>query len=136
MAYSQKIHTFNLVSHSKKLNEKTRYVSSNFQILYWKAEKSVFVHSSEDRTVMDFLLWWVKIIQILKKKRFKKIAFTFSEKSNYWQKSFLGVIRQNIAGWCQPPFCFQTFVDNAQQCSAFTPEANFPAHSLNIHWRW
>ena len=23
------------------------------------------------------------------------------------------------------------FVDNAQQCFAFTPQANFPAHSLN-----
>ena len=23
-------------------------------------------------------------------------------------------------------------VDNAQQCFAFTPQANFPAHSLNL----
>ena len=28
------------------------------------------------------------------------------------------------------------FVDNAQQCFAFTPQANFPAHNLNFHWRW
>ena len=25
----------------------------------------------------------------------------------------------------------QKFVDNAQQCLAFTPQANFPAHNLN-----
>ena len=24
------------------------------------------------------------------------------------------------------------FVDNAQQCFAFTPQANFPAHNLNF----
>ena len=33
-------------------------------------------------------------------------------------------------------FCFQKFVDNAQQCFAFTPQANCPAHNLNFHWRW
>ena len=31
------------------------------------------------------------------------------------------------------PFCFQKFVDNSQQCFAFTPQANFPAHNLNFH---
>ena len=29
-------------------------------------------------------------------------------------------------------FCFQKFVDNGQQCSPFTLQANFPAHSLNF----
>ena len=29
----------------------------------------------------------------------------------------------------------QKFVDNAKQCFAFTPQANFPAHNLNFHWR-
>ena len=24
----------------------------------------------------------------------------------------------------------------AQQCFAFTPQAKFPAHNLNFHWRW
>ena len=28
------------------------------------------------------------------------------------------------------------FVDNAQQCFAFTPQANFPTNDLNVHWRW
>ena len=28
--------------------------------------------------------------------------------------------------------CFQKFVDNAQQYFAFTPQANFPPHDLNI----
>ena len=32
--------------------------------------------------------------------------------------------------------CFQKFVDNTQQCFAFTAQANFPAHNLNFHWRW
>ena len=31
---------------------------------------------------------------------------------------------------------FQKFVNNAQQCFAFTPQTNFPAHILNFHWRW
>ena len=37
---------------------------------------------------------------------------------------------QNITGHCQQTFCFQKFDDNAQQCFAFTPQANFPAHNL------
>ena len=59
------------------------------------------------------------------------ITFNFIENSNYWQESLLEVIRQNIAGWCQRTFCFQ----NAQQYFAFTPQANFPAHNSNFHWR-
>ena len=31
---------------------------------------------------------------------------------------------------------FQKFVDNAQQRFVFTPQANFPVHNLNFHWRW
>ena len=46
------------------------------------------------------------------------------------------IIRQNIARWCQKTFYFQKFSDNAQQCYAFTPQANFPAHDLNFHWGW
>ena len=46
-----------------------------------------------------------------------------------------GVIRQNIAGWCLHNICFQKLVDNAQQCFAFTPQANFLAHNLNFHSR-
>ena len=33
-------------------------------------------------------------------------------------------------------FCFQKFVDNAQQCFAFTPQGNFSTHNLNFYWRW
>ena len=50
-------------------------------------------------------------------------TFTFSENSNYGRES------------CQQILCFQKFVDNTQQCFAFTPRANFPAHNLNFHWR-
>ena len=39
---------------------------------------------------------------------------------------------QNIAGYCQQTFEYKQFVDNAQQCFAFTPHANFPAHNLNF----
>ena len=46
------------------------------------------------------------------------------------------LIRQNIAGWCQQPFCFQKFVDNSLQCFTFTTQTNFPAHNFNFHWRW
>ena len=28
------------------------------------------------------------------------------------------------------------FVVNTQQCFAYTPQAKFPAHNLNFHWRW
>ena len=41
-------------------------------------------------------------------------------------------LRQNIAEWWQQTFCFQKFVDNAQQCFAFTPQANSPGHNLNF----
>ena len=43
-------------------------------------------------------------------------------------------MRQNIAGWCQNPFCFQKFVENAQQCFAFKPQENFSAHNVNFQW--
>ena len=46
------------------------------------------------------------------------------------------VWRQNIAGHCQQNVCIQKFVDNIQQCFAFTPQANFPTHNLNFHWKW
>ena len=35
----------------------------------------------------------------------------------------------NIAGHCQQAFGTKKFIDNAQQCLAFTPQANFPAHT-------
>ena len=33
-------------------------------------------------------------------------------------------------------FVQKRFVDNTQQCFALTPQANFPAHNLDFHWRW
>ena len=33
-------------------------------------------------------------------------------------------------------FCFQKFVNNAQQYFSLLPQANFPANNLNFHWRW
>ena len=38
--------------------------------------------------------------------------------------------------WCQQSFCFQKFVDNAQQFFALLPQVNFPAHNLNFRWWW
>ena len=38
-------------------------------------------------------------------------------------KTLLGIVNK----------LFVKFVDNAQQCFAFTPQANFSAHSLNFH---
>ena len=40
--------------------------------------------------------------------------------------------RQNVAGSCQQTFENKEFVDITQQCFAFTPQANFPAHNLNF----
>jgi hypothetical protein len=73
---------------------------------------------------------------MLNLKRFKKIRFnpiTFSENSNYCRESLLKMIWQDIAGGCQQNFCLQKFVDNNQQCFAFTPQAKFPCYSLNFH---
>ena len=28
------------------------------------------------------------------------------------------------------------FLENDYQCFAFIPQANFPTHNLNFHWRW
>ena len=39
---------------------------------------------------------------------------------------------KNIAVHCQQTFENKKFVDNNQQCSAFTLQANFPAHNLNF----
>ena len=32
-------------------------------------------------------------------------------------------------------FVFKSLLTIAQQCFAFTPQANFTAHNLNFHWR-
>ena len=34
---------------------------------------------------------------------------------------------------CWMTFEYKKFVDNAEQCLAFTPQANFPGHNLNFH---
>ena len=36
-------------------------------------------------------------------------------------------VRQNIAECCKQTFEYKMFVDNTQQCFAFTPKANFRA---------
>ena len=39
--------------------------------------------------------------------------------------------KRNIAGCCQQTFKHKKVVDiTAQQCFAFTPQGNFPAHNL------
>ena len=35
-------------------------------------------------------------------------------------------------GHCQQIFTKEKFVDNTQQCLAFLPQVNFPAHNLNF----
>ena len=42
-------------------------------------------------------------------------------------------INYSKTGLCLNTFSFQTFVNNAQQCFAFTPQANFPIQNLNFH---
>ena len=39
----------------------------------------------------------------------------------------------SIAGRCQKILMNKKFVDNAKQCFAFTPQANFATHNLNFH---
>jgi hypothetical protein len=47
------------------------------------------------------------------------------------RKTLLGIVQtfyfQNIAAFCQKTFENKKFVDNAQQCFAFTPQATFPS---------
>jgi hypothetical protein len=64
---------------------------------------------------------------------FNPITLTVSENSNYWRKSLLEVIRQNIAVRCQKTFENKKFVEITQQCFALTPQANFLAYDLNFH---
>ena len=40
-------------------------------------------------------------------------------------KTLLGVVNKHLK--------IKKFVDSAQQCFAFTPQANFPANILNFH---
>ena len=42
-------------------------------------------------------------------------------------------VKKNIAGCYQQTFGYKKFVDNAQQCFAFTLQANFPTNNLNFH---
>ena len=49
---------------------------------------------------------------------FNPITLTVSENSNYWRKSLLEVIRQNIAVRCQKTFENKKFVEITQQCFA------------------
>ena len=85
----------------------------------------------------QFRLQLIKAQKDLRRKPgFDPITFTFSENSNYWRESLLEVVTQSIDGWCQQTFENKKFVDNAQQCFAFTPQANFPGHNLSFHWRW
>ena len=45
---------------------------------------------------------------IVHQNTYRRVTFTFSEISNYWQESLLELIRQNIAGWCNKLFVFKT----------------------------
>ena len=66
-----------------------------------------------------------------------------SENSNYGRESFLEVLRQNIAGYCQQTFENKKFVDITQQCFALLPHAlksikylrrSFFTKSINSKW--
>ena len=52
-------------------------------------------------------------------------------------KSAIGKVEKILKGslnWIPSPSLNKKFVDNAQQCFAFTPQANFPAHILNFYF--
>ena len=79
------------------------------------------------------------LLRLDKVERFKKIACIRSYHLQWKFKLLAGKFTWgNEAKHCcvMSTFCFQKFVDNAQQCFAFTPHAIFPAHNLNFHWRW
>ena len=81
--------------------------------------------------------------QALKYKGFKKIAcirshhlhlqwkfkllvgkFTWGNKANHCWVMSTNVLFSKVCWQCPAMFCH------------FTPQANFPAHNLNFHWRW
>ena len=68
-----------------------------------------------------------KVKKIRRQPGFDPITFTFSDNSNYGQERCIK------ANHCQQTFEYKKFVDNAQQCFAFMPQANFPADNLNFH---
>ena len=44
---------------------------------------------------------------------------------------YCNILLDNNVGCCQQTFEYKKFVDNAQQCFAFMPQANFPTYNLN-----
>ena len=46
---------------------------------------------------------------------------------NYWRKSLLEVIRQNIAGWCQQTFCFQSLLTMPSNVLPLHLKQTFPS---------
>ena len=103
---------------------------------------STWSHTSDDNQLLELevckllLVCHSKVEKILEDILFRSHHLYLQENSNHWRESLLEVLRQKIAGWCQQSFCFQKFVDKAQQCFAFTTQANFPMHNLNFHWSW
>ena len=67
-------------------------------------------------------------IYMAKYKRFKKIAWIWSHHLHLQWKFKLWVGK--VVWGLKAKHCL------AQQCFAFTPQANFPTHNLNFHWRW
>ena len=80
----------------------------------------------------------IKTLLFLNLKIYKKVAWIrwhhlhLQWKFKLLAGKFTWVNKQNIARCCHQTSCFQKFVDNAQQCFAFTIQANFPANNLKV----
>ena len=103
--------------------------SKNFWFTLYKLANSNFVRFDEvgddiENTFWELATFIEKHVLKVWTKRTRKCRHVFRNKPLSW--SFL----------LSSTFENKKFVDNAQQCFAFTPQANFPAHILNFHWRW
>ena len=111
----------------------TKEFCSTF-VTIWEACKSIVAGIA---LVSNYLNWykncmnWYSRTDLRRQRGFDPI--TFCENSNYLQESLLEVIfkTKHCKVISTKIFFFQKFVNNTQQCFAFTPQANFPAHNLN-----
>ena len=80
---------------------------------------------THQRNKEDRQIDWIWPYHLHLQQKFKLLAgkFTWVDKA----KILLADVYKHL---------FQKFVDSAQQCFVFTPQANFPSHNLNFHWRW
>ena len=104
--------------------------SNNFWFNLHKLANSNFVRFDEDGDEIENTFWELATFN---EKHVLKVWIKRTRKCRYM---FSGMRPLSWSFLLSSTFENKKFVDNAQQWFAFTPQANFPAHILNFHWRW